>query len=336
MATLITGGSLIQSTFGPDGKHNLEAVILRPQPSPGQPDWRFCGKCFGMFFNGYPTKGQCPAGSAHEASGYIFMLPHDTAGPGQPEWRFCSKCFGMFFAGIGAPRGLCPTGGEHTPDGYNFVLPYDGPFQGQRDWRYCDKCRGMFYDYPPQGVCPAGGGHHPSGYNFVLPHDLFWLEHYWKATTEPRDWEFGSVIARDVSGPGAICHVPIMTACMGTSKWLCPPTAGSITTIWTTPRGTGASQFWQLRVPPARAGSSRTALTGTSSSWRCTVMSWFTTLFLLTCTAGAGIRSSRIAPAAHRPSFNPTTGTMWRSSFQKEGTSFCIGSMGGHGSLVAS
>jgi hypothetical protein len=30
MATLITGGSLIQSSFGADGAHNLEAVIARP------------------------------------------------------------------------------------------------------------------------------------------------------------------------------------------------------------------------------------------------------------------------------------------------------------------
>ena len=31
MATLITGGSLIQSSFGADGAHNLEAVIARPR-----------------------------------------------------------------------------------------------------------------------------------------------------------------------------------------------------------------------------------------------------------------------------------------------------------------
>ncbi len=34
---------------------------------PAQRDWRFCRKYQTMYFDGYPGKGQCPAGGAHEA-----------------------------------------------------------------------------------------------------------------------------------------------------------------------------------------------------------------------------------------------------------------------------
>ena len=45
-------------------------------PDSVQADWRFCQKCQSMFFDGYPTKGICPAGGAHNAKGYNFVLPH--------------------------------------------------------------------------------------------------------------------------------------------------------------------------------------------------------------------------------------------------------------------
>ncbi len=38
-------------------------------PAPvGQNNWRFCSKCYGLWFNGLPTNGVCPAGGAHIAS----------------------------------------------------------------------------------------------------------------------------------------------------------------------------------------------------------------------------------------------------------------------------
>jgi hypothetical protein len=42
-----------------------------------QNQWRFCNKCFVMFYDGYPGKGVCAAGNAHLAQGYNFVLPHD-------------------------------------------------------------------------------------------------------------------------------------------------------------------------------------------------------------------------------------------------------------------
>ncbi|MFF1871604.1 hypothetical protein ACFVXD_22400, partial [Kitasatospora herbaricolor] len=52
-----------------------------PFDSPGanrQPEWRFCGKCLSLFFNGDPHKGVCPkpAPSSHEPIGAEFVLTH--------------------------------------------------------------------------------------------------------------------------------------------------------------------------------------------------------------------------------------------------------------------
>ncbi len=45
-----------------------------------QRDWRFCGQCNGLFFDGYPEKGVCPAGGGHAAAGWNFVLPHAPEG----------------------------------------------------------------------------------------------------------------------------------------------------------------------------------------------------------------------------------------------------------------
>ncbi|MCX5377811.1 hypothetical protein [Streptomyces sp. NBC_00091] len=47
-----------------------------PQTANTQRDWRFCRKCYGLFFWGYPTNGSCPAGGGHFAAGYDFVLPY--------------------------------------------------------------------------------------------------------------------------------------------------------------------------------------------------------------------------------------------------------------------
>ncbi|MFD4635095.1 hypothetical protein ACFVYR_36610 [Streptomyces sp. NPDC058284] len=140
-----------------------------------QSDWRFCTKCFGLFFRGYPSDGACPGGGGHDSAGYNFNLPHDVpeTPTAQRDWRFCNKCFGLFYYG-NSSNGRCPTGGSHTKANgdYDFVLPHDIPptANSQRNWRYCNKCFGLFfYGYPTNGVCPAGAAHYMIGYDFVLP-----------------------------------------------------------------------------------------------------------------------------------------------------------------------
>ena len=137
-----------------------------------QDAWRFCRKCNGMFFDGYPDKGMCPAGRGHVAQGYNFKLPYNVAESrtAQGAWRYCGRCHAMFFDGY-PQKGSCTAGGGHAAAGYVFVLPHDVRVTGlnQAAWRFCNKCHVMFYDgYPTKGRCAAGGGHQSQGYNFVL------------------------------------------------------------------------------------------------------------------------------------------------------------------------
>ena len=95
-----------------------------------QPDWRYCHKCHGMFFNGFPDKGVCPNGGSHEqVDSYNFVLPFDleVTPTSQADWRYCHKCHGMFFNGF-PDKGMCPNGGGHDQAGsFNFVLPCNLP-----------------------------------------------------------------------------------------------------------------------------------------------------------------------------------------------------------------
>jgi hypothetical protein len=42
-----------------------------------QNNWRFCAKCLGLFWNGLPHNGHCPAGQEHVAASWDFYLPAD-------------------------------------------------------------------------------------------------------------------------------------------------------------------------------------------------------------------------------------------------------------------
>lgn len=142
-----------------------------------QHDWRFCSKCHLMFFDGYPNKGNCPAGGGHAAAGYNFRLSYDNSTPPRPApntqhaWRFCGKCHSLFFDGY-SDKGRCPAGAGHAAAGYNFGLTHSSRASGaQPDWRFCQKCHALFFDgYAQKGRCPAGGGHVAAGYNFLMTH----------------------------------------------------------------------------------------------------------------------------------------------------------------------
>ncbi len=140
-----------------------------------QGDWRYCDKCFAMFWNGTASKGRCSAGGGHNAQGFNFSLPYGNL-PETPKaqnyWRFCQKCYVMFFD-YNPDKGRCPAGGGHQALGFLFRLPHDigTNANNQGSWRYCQKCRAMFFDgNPGKGNCPAGGGHSGQGFLFVLPH----------------------------------------------------------------------------------------------------------------------------------------------------------------------
>ena len=139
-----------------------------------QRDWRFCQKCFVMFYDGGKV-GRCATGGVHAAQGYNFALPYDEreTSTAQRNWRRCRSCEGMFFAGFPGKGGRCPAGGPHLPISQDYVLPHDvpGTSKAQTEWRFCQKCFVMFYNgYQEKGRCPTGGAHAAAGYGFVLPH----------------------------------------------------------------------------------------------------------------------------------------------------------------------
>jgi hypothetical protein len=117
---------------GDGGVHNAAGFVFNlPFNIAGTPnaqsDWRFCNKCLGLFWNGYPDKGKCAGSSkGHNMYGFDYVIPHDIAVKpnNQNNWRFCTKCKAMFFDGYPA-KGSCPNGGGgHSAQGFMFVLPH--------------------------------------------------------------------------------------------------------------------------------------------------------------------------------------------------------------------
>jgi hypothetical protein len=144
-------------------------ISLTAYAAPTQANWSSCGKCRGLFFNGYkPKTGSCPGGGGHSATGNEIALTYDdSTGPGQGDWRFCNKCMALFFNGYPS-KGVCPAGvNGHEAAGYNFFLAHDrraGTCE-QGGWRFCTKCQVL---HNGGGKCAAGGSHVPQGYTFVL------------------------------------------------------------------------------------------------------------------------------------------------------------------------
>lgn len=68
------------------GSGNYALVHNQPAAPDHQADWRWCGKCQGLFFAaGQPVHGRCPAGGAHENVGSgNYALKHEAALTVQP------------------------------------------------------------------------------------------------------------------------------------------------------------------------------------------------------------------------------------------------------------
>lgn len=92
-----------------------------PSPSrEGRDEWRWCGKCEGLFFGANVASSHCPAGGGHilKGSGNYVLTQNDDSAPGQDNWRWCNKCQGLWFAGHGPARPApCPAGGGHVKIG---------------------------------------------------------------------------------------------------------------------------------------------------------------------------------------------------------------------------
>ncbi|MFI5506241.1 hypothetical protein ACIA48_02145 [Mycobacterium sp. NPDC051804] len=149
-------------------------------------DWRFCGKCFGLFWDAEQGKGHCTEGGGHEAVGLNFFLQdaqllgdYVTVGPSgsvvaQDNWRICSDCRGLYYDGFD-DNGSCPAGGGHASGSPNYGLWVLWPPTGssyQSEWRWCRHCYAMFFGgFEKQGSCPTGGAHDKSeSFNYALEH----------------------------------------------------------------------------------------------------------------------------------------------------------------------
>jgi hypothetical protein len=62
------------------------AVTIPASVKATQDNWRFCGKCLSLFWNGAPHNGHCAAGGAHRANSWNFYLLADPdASINQPD-----------------------------------------------------------------------------------------------------------------------------------------------------------------------------------------------------------------------------------------------------------
>jgi hypothetical protein len=82
--------NLGRCTFGGphriDGSGQGQVNFVLPhdigEPPGTQAAWRFCVRCYALYFDGWQTnKGICPAGSGHAAAGYNFAIPVDSYTP---------------------------------------------------------------------------------------------------------------------------------------------------------------------------------------------------------------------------------------------------------------
>ena len=96
------------------------AGAARPVAAGIDYNWRYCGKCGGLFFAGN-GRGACPKGGKHNVGRADYELEfHHAQNLPQDEieqngWRYCNKCAGLFYSNNG--RGVCPRGRQHDGDG---------------------------------------------------------------------------------------------------------------------------------------------------------------------------------------------------------------------------
>ncbi len=131
-----------------------------------QEHWRFCRKCFCLFWNGDDTFGGVCAvdGGPHERAGFDFLIRHHTAEIAglQGGWRLCVHC-GVLFSERGAQPRPCPAATSHDAIGWEFTLDEAGPetLTIQTHWRQCTKCTALYFDgFPDRGRCPSDGQGH--------------------------------------------------------------------------------------------------------------------------------------------------------------------------------
>lgn len=147
-----------------------------PSEGEGQRGWRFCRKCYGLFYSGFGTFGRCAAGGGHSGSPsdessfdyhVAWFDPGVAAGVEyQTGWVYCPRCECLTWA---PGDGWCPGGGHHVIEGTSLAYgvwhdwQVADPTRWQLGWRFCHKCSNIAFPNNGPGPCPAGGRHDHSG-----------------------------------------------------------------------------------------------------------------------------------------------------------------------------
>jgi hypothetical protein len=89
-------------------------------------EWRKCGHCKGLFYNGHESKGVCAGRrfghvAAPEDQNFHLAFGIQPGPTQQNNWRLCGKCFGLFFLPHN-DDGVCPADGNHHADSESYVL----------------------------------------------------------------------------------------------------------------------------------------------------------------------------------------------------------------------
>jgi M6 family metalloprotease-like protein len=114
---------------------DVNANFRLPDDNPsvaGEQGWRWCNKCYGLYYQPNQAGSHCPAGSTHTAVGSGQYTCPVNGLPSYPlwntvdaHWRRCAKCQGMFNASSSQTHAYCPAGGQHDGTGspnYDFQM----------------------------------------------------------------------------------------------------------------------------------------------------------------------------------------------------------------------
>ena len=132
-STLFWNGTSAKGVCAGGGAHVAQGLLFLLHYDDAQANntimqyaWRYCSKCFSLYYDGEAAKGRCPAGRTHTPQGFMFGLNHQSPAPpsAQPDWRFCFHCMALFWNGSPV-KGKCPAGGGHLAQGMPFNLTFE-------------------------------------------------------------------------------------------------------------------------------------------------------------------------------------------------------------------
>jgi hypothetical protein len=139
-----------------------------PSPAGTQGNWRFCTRCYSLFWYGYPTAGTCPVSLGGDVVNHSPKAEDGVGGVGD-SWDFALQIAST------DPPAPAPGGG-----------PGPSPAGTQGNWRFCTNCYSLFwYGYPTAGACTFLPQHTPFAEQASSPAGTSWNFALEIASTDP-------------------------------------------------------------------------------------------------------------------------------------------------------